>query len=64
MDVVIHARTERVQILGSEEQALEAKAIIQVLQVLVNRGMQVALTDVVTAMNMSLLFWTKPRIQR
>lgn len=53
LDVVIHARTERVQILGSEEQALEAKAIIQVLQVLVNRGMQVALTDVVTAMNMS-----------
>lgn len=53
LDVVIHARTERVQILGSEEQALEAKAIIQALQVLVNRGMQIALTDVVTAMNMS-----------
>lgn len=53
LNVVIHARTERVQILGSKEQALEAKAIIQVLQVLVNRGMQVALTDVVTAMNMS-----------
>ncbi|MHB9781991.1 PhoH family protein [Streptococcus sp. 10F2] len=53
LDVVIHARTERVQILGNEEQALEAKAIIQALQVLVNRGMQIALTDVVTAMNMS-----------
>lgn len=53
LDVVIHARTERVQILGDEEQALEAKAIIQALQVLVNRGMQIALTDVVTAMNMS-----------
>ena len=39
LDVVIHARTEIVQVLGEESACEEARQVIQSLMVLVNRGM-------------------------
>ncbi|MGT2907058.1 PhoH family protein [Streptococcus dentiloxodontae] len=52
--VVIHARTERVQILGDSEEALEiARQTVQALLVLVQRGMIVNTSDVVTALSMA-----------
>ena len=52
LDVVIHARTEIVQVLGEEAACEEARQVIQALMVLVNRGMTVGTPDVVTAINM------------
>ena len=52
LDVIIHARTEIVQVLGEESACEEARQVIQALMVLVNRGMTVGTPDVVTAINM------------
>lgn len=52
LDVVIHAGTEVVQIIGEEAKCEQAKLVIQALLVLVNRGMIVNTTDVVTAITM------------
>lgn len=54
LGVVIHARTERVQILGDDEEAVELTRItLQALLVLVSRGMLVNTSDVVTALSMA-----------
>lgn len=54
LDVIIHARTERVQVLGNSEEAVEtARLTIEALLVLVNRGMTVNTSDVVTALSMA-----------
>ncbi|HGD5457558.1 TPA: PhoH family protein [Streptococcus agalactiae] len=54
LDVIIHARTERVQVLGDSEEAVEtARLTIEALLVLVNRGMAVNTSDVVTALSMA-----------
>ena len=54
LGVIIHARTERVQILGDDEKAVElARLTIQALLVLVGRGMIVNTSDVVTALSMA-----------
>ncbi|MDQ0221565.1 PhoH family protein [Streptococcus moroccensis] len=52
LEVVIHAGTEVVQVIGEEANCEQAKLVIQALLVLVNRGMLVNTTDVVTAINM------------
>ena len=52
LDVVIHARTEIVQVLGEESACEEARQVIQALMVLVNRGVTVGTPDVVTAISM------------
>lgn len=52
LDVIIHARTEIVQILGTSEDCEQARQVIQALLVLVNRGMTVNTPDVVTAITM------------
>lgn len=69
LGVIIHARTERVQILGDDEESVElARVTIQALLVLVSRGMLVNTSDVVTALSMAqnvqlinLLHFTKKR---
>ncbi|HIH1106116.1 TPA: PhoH family protein [Streptococcus agalactiae] len=54
LDVIIHARTERVQVLGDSEEAVEtARLTIEALLVLANRGMTVNTSDVVTALSMA-----------
>ncbi|KXT78317.1 PhoH family protein [Streptococcus sp. DD13] len=53
LDVTIHARTERVQVLGDTANVELARQVIQALLVLVSRGMLVQTADVVTAMNMA-----------
>lgn len=54
LDVIIHARTERVQVLSDSEEAVEtARLTIEALLVLVNRGMTVNTSDVVTALSMA-----------
>ena len=54
LGVIIHARTERVQILGETEEAIElARLTIKALLVLVGRGMIVNTSDVVTALSMA-----------
>ncbi|HGD0272624.1 TPA: PhoH family protein [Streptococcus agalactiae] len=54
LDVIIHARTKRVQVLGDSEETLEtARLTIEALLVLVNRGMTVNTSDVVTALSMA-----------
>ncbi len=54
LGVIIHARTERVQILGDDEKSVElARVTIQALLVLVSRGMLVNTSDVVTALSMA-----------
>lgn len=54
LDVIIHARTERVQVLDDSEEAVEtARLTIEALLVLVNRGMTVNTSDVVTALSMA-----------
>ena len=50
--VVIHARTEVVQILGDKNDCEETRQVIEALLVLVNRGMTIATPDVVTAVTM------------
>ena len=52
LKVTIHARTEIVQILGTEAACEEARQVIQALWVLVNRGMTIGTPDVVTAITM------------
>ncbi|EHI75360.1 PhoH family protein [Streptococcus criceti] len=52
--VVIHARTEVVQILSDDEESLEiARLTIEALLVLVDRGMLINTSDVVTALSMA-----------
>ncbi|HEN4437164.1 TPA: PhoH family protein [Streptococcus agalactiae] len=54
LDVIIHARTERVQVLGDSEETVEtARLTIEALLVLVNSGMTVNTSDVVTALSMA-----------
>ena len=54
LNVIIHARTERVQILGDDEESVElARLPIQALLVLVERGMLVNTSDVVAALTMA-----------
>ena len=54
LGVIIHARTERVQILGDAEESVElARLTIQALLVLVERGMLVNTSDVVAALTMA-----------
>lgn len=50
--VVIHARTEVVQVIGQEDQVEHVRLVIQSLLVLVGRGLVVQTPDVVTAINM------------
>ena len=52
LKVTIHARTEIVQILGTEAACEETRQVIQALLVLVNRGMTIGTPDVVTAITM------------
>lgn len=52
--VTIHARTERVQILGDDLKSVEcARLTIEALLVLVSRGMFINTADVVTALTMA-----------
>ena len=54
LNVIIHARTERVQILGDDEESVElARLTIQAFLVLVERGMLVNTSDVVAALTMA-----------
>lgn len=54
LGVIIHARTERVQILGDSEDIVDvARLVIEALLVLVGRGMIVNTSDVVTALSMA-----------
>ena len=54
LNVIIHARTERVQILGDDEESVElARLTIQALLILVERGMLVNTSDVVAALTMA-----------
>lgn len=54
LGVIIHARTERVQILGDDKESVElARVTIQALLVLVSRGMLINTSDVVTALSMA-----------
>ena len=54
LGVIIHARTERVQILGDDKESVElARVTIRALLVLVSRGMLVNTSDVVTALSMA-----------
>lgn len=54
LGVIIHARTERVQVLGDDKESVElARVTIQALLVLVSRGMLVNTSDVVTALSMA-----------
>ena len=54
LNVIIHARTERVQILGDDEESIELACLtIQALLVLVERGMLVNTSDVVAALTMA-----------
>ena len=52
MDVIIHARTEIVQVIGQEEDCEKVSQVIQALVILVNRGMTIGTPDVVTAIQM------------
>ena len=52
LDVVIHARTEIVQVLGEESAWRKLDKLFKPLMVLVNRGMTVGTPDVVTAISM------------
>lgn len=53
LDVTIHARVERVQVIGEESAVETARLVINALLVLVGRGMLVNTSDVVTALNMA-----------
>lgn len=54
LNLVIHARTEVVQVIGDDEDAVEkARLTIQALLVLVSRGMIINTSDVVTALSMA-----------
>lgn len=53
LGITIHARTEKVQLLGSQEQVTLAQLTINALLVLVGRGMLINTADVVTALSMA-----------
>lgn len=54
LGVIIHARTERIQILGDNQEAVElARLTIQALLVLVERGMIINTSDAVAALTMA-----------
>ncbi|HFR3883951.1 TPA: PhoH family protein [Streptococcus suis] len=53
LGVVIHARTEKVQVIGQEEHVEQARLVIQSLLVLVGRGLVINTPDVVTAISMA-----------
>ena len=53
LNVIIHARTEIVQVIGQQEDCKQAQMVIQALLVLVNRGMMIQTADVVTAITMT-----------
>ena len=53
LGVVIHARTEKVQVIGLEEHVEQARIVIQSLLVLVSRGLVINTPDVVTAISMA-----------
>ena len=53
LNVTIHARVERVQVIGEESAVEVARLVINALLVLVGRGMLVNTFDVVTALNMA-----------
>ncbi len=53
LGVVIHARTEVVQVIGESADIELARLIIQSLLVLINRGLTIQLPDVVTAISMA-----------
>jgi len=53
LGVVIHARTEKVQVIGQEEHVEQARLVIQSLLVLVSRGLVINTPDVVTAISMA-----------
>ncbi|MFM0772715.1 PhoH family protein [Streptococcus suis] len=52
LGVIIHARTEKVQVIGQEDHVEQARLVIQSLLVLVSRGLVVNTPDVVTAISM------------
>ncbi|MCS4488693.1 PhoH family protein [Streptococcus sp. SQ9-PEA] len=52
LSVTIHARIERVQIVGEKMTVEKARLVINALLVLVGRGMLINTSDVVTALNM------------
>lgn len=52
LGVVIHARTEKVQIVGQKDHVEQTRLVIQSLLVLVNRGLMISTPDVVTAISM------------
>ena len=53
LNVTIHARVERVQVIGEESAVEVARLVINALLILVGRGMLVNTSDVVTALNMA-----------
>ncbi|MCI6871374.1 MAG: PhoH family protein [Streptococcus hyointestinalis] len=53
LNVTIHARVERVQVIGEESAVEVARLVINALLVLVGRGMLVNTSDVLTALNMA-----------
>lgn len=53
LGVVIHARTELVQVIGNPDDVDLAHRVIQSLLVLINRGLTIQLPDVVTAISMA-----------
>lgn len=52
LGVVIHARTEKVQIVGQKDHVEQTRLVIQSLLVLVSRGLMISTPDVVTAISM------------
>ncbi|MDQ8759818.1 PhoH family protein [Streptococcus ruminantium] len=52
LGVVIHARTEKVQIVGQKDHVEQIRLVIQSLLVLVSRGLMISTPDVVTAISM------------
>ncbi|MGU7999226.1 PhoH family protein [Streptococcus suis] len=52
LGVIIHARTEKVQVIGQEDHVEQARLVIQSLLVLVSRGLVINTPDVVTAISM------------
>ncbi|AND78927.1 PhoH family protein [Streptococcus pantholopis] len=54
LGVTIHARTERIQIVSSDQESLEtARLAIEALLILVSRGMLINTSDVITALSMA-----------
>lgn len=53
LGVIIHARTEVVQVIGESADVELTRLVIQSLLVLINRGLTIQLPDVVTAISMA-----------